>query len=294
MIYDFILLGAGISGAVVAAELHRKNATVLVLDKGRSVGGRLSCKRIGDVSFNHGLQNFQCNTQNRKWISDLIAEKFIEQTFPHKILVPANQIVKKILKGATVAIATEIKAIQYDGLIYKITCTQNKKWQAKKVICTFPAAQSLRLLIQLLSHENIEELKSVKYSKKLACFITSQITAPSSTDYSYEKINNYQMITFSDVISDKLFELTDEAIINELQKIFKILNYEIKSECITLKKWRYAQCLEPVEKIFLKCNSDTLMIIGDAFGSSTDSSLERTIKSAESILFFLDSGNSFR
>ena len=77
MIYDYIILGAGISGALVAAELHLSNASVLVIDKGRSVGGRLSCKRIGDTSFNHGLQNFQCNIQNRKWISDLIAQSFI-------------------------------------------------------------------------------------------------------------------------------------------------------------------------------------------------------------------------
>ncbi len=293
MIYDYIILGAGISGALLAANLRHLNASVLVVDKGRSVGGRLSCKRIGDVSFNHGIQNFQCVTQKRTWITDLMTENFIESTFPHKILVPANQIIKKILNGTMVTVATEINAIQFLESFYEITCMRKKKWRAKKIICTFPAAQALRLLNPLLSLENIAALKSAKYSCKLACFIASPLTVPISTDYSFEQIGNNQMVTFSDAISEELFELTEVEIIMKLQNKFKILNYEIKSELITLKKWRYAQCFQPAATSFLTCNDNNLIVSGDAFGKPSDSSLERAISSAESILAFLHSTNSF-
>ncbi len=52
-----VVIGAGLSGLTAARSLHTEH-DVVVLDKGRSVGGRLATRRIGDARFDHGAQFF--------------------------------------------------------------------------------------------------------------------------------------------------------------------------------------------------------------------------------------------
>lgn len=52
------VLGAGISGAVAARHLVRAGHSVVVIDKGRGVGGRMATRRAaeGGLAFDHGAQ----------------------------------------------------------------------------------------------------------------------------------------------------------------------------------------------------------------------------------------------
>ncbi len=52
-----VVVGAGLSGLVAARSLAEHH-DVLILDKGRSVGGRLATRRIGAARFDHGAQFF--------------------------------------------------------------------------------------------------------------------------------------------------------------------------------------------------------------------------------------------
>jgi NAD(P)-binding Rossmann-like domain len=53
---DVLVVGAGMAGVTAAAELQRAGRRVLVLDKGRAVGGRLASRRVGAATFDHGAQ----------------------------------------------------------------------------------------------------------------------------------------------------------------------------------------------------------------------------------------------
>ncbi len=53
-----VVVGAGISGLVAARRLVDSGADVVVVDKGRSPGGRLATRRIGDATLDHGAQFF--------------------------------------------------------------------------------------------------------------------------------------------------------------------------------------------------------------------------------------------
>ena len=53
---DVLVIGAGMAGLIAAAELQRAGHRVLVLDKGRGVGGRLASRRIDGATFDHGAQ----------------------------------------------------------------------------------------------------------------------------------------------------------------------------------------------------------------------------------------------
>lgn len=53
-----IILGAGLAGLAAARRLTAAGHQVQIIDKGRSVGGRLATRRIGDARLDHGAQFF--------------------------------------------------------------------------------------------------------------------------------------------------------------------------------------------------------------------------------------------
>ena len=58
-----VVVGAGISGLVAARELQAAGWRVMVLDKGRRVGGRMATRRIGSGTFDHGAQFFTVRSE---------------------------------------------------------------------------------------------------------------------------------------------------------------------------------------------------------------------------------------
>ncbi len=57
-----IVVGAGICGLVAARRLVDSGAEVIVVDKGRSPGGRLATRRIDSATLDHGAQFFTVRT----------------------------------------------------------------------------------------------------------------------------------------------------------------------------------------------------------------------------------------
>lgn len=53
-----IVIGAGIAGLLAARWLQGRGISVVVVDKGRQVGGRLATRRIDEGVFDHGAQFF--------------------------------------------------------------------------------------------------------------------------------------------------------------------------------------------------------------------------------------------
>lgn len=55
-IFDLAIIGAGISGLAAAKAAHQAGQHVIVVDKGRRIGGRVSTRRADNFTFNHGAQ----------------------------------------------------------------------------------------------------------------------------------------------------------------------------------------------------------------------------------------------
>lgn len=58
MLYDVLIIGAGLSGLKAAGDLHAAGRSVLLLDKGRGVGGRAATRRWDSARVDHGAQFF--------------------------------------------------------------------------------------------------------------------------------------------------------------------------------------------------------------------------------------------
>jgi predicted NAD/FAD-dependent oxidoreductase len=57
-----VIVGAGLSGLIAARRLVDADIEVVVVDKGRSPGGRLATRRIGAATLDHGAQFFTVRT----------------------------------------------------------------------------------------------------------------------------------------------------------------------------------------------------------------------------------------
>ena len=60
---DVLIIGAGLAGLMAANSLKEQGWQVTLVDKGRSVGGRLATRRIGPGRADHGTQFFTARTQ---------------------------------------------------------------------------------------------------------------------------------------------------------------------------------------------------------------------------------------
>ena len=54
--YDLLIIGAGIAGLAAGRIAQQAGQSVMVIDKGRRVGGRVSTRRADGFLFNHGAQ----------------------------------------------------------------------------------------------------------------------------------------------------------------------------------------------------------------------------------------------
>lgn len=68
----WIVVGAGVAGAHVAARLHAAGESVLVLEKSRGPGGRCATRQVGDQAFNHGALSCRARDPHfRSWMVGL-------------------------------------------------------------------------------------------------------------------------------------------------------------------------------------------------------------------------------
>lgn len=72
--YDFLIVGAGLYGAVFAHEAKKRGKTCLVVDKREHIGGNTFCEKIEDINVHaYGAHIF--NTNDKKiwdYVNDFV------------------------------------------------------------------------------------------------------------------------------------------------------------------------------------------------------------------------------
>jgi renalase len=84
------IIGAGVAGLSAAASLKAAGREVVLFDKGRGAGGRLSTRRaaspIGEVRFDHGAQFFTARDEGfRRLVSDLEQSGHVAKWTPRRV-----------------------------------------------------------------------------------------------------------------------------------------------------------------------------------------------------------------
>ncbi|MCU0463824.1 MAG: FAD-dependent oxidoreductase [Anaerolineae bacterium] len=164
-----IILGAGLSGLMAAHRLTASGGhTVTVLDKGRSVGGRLATRRVGGGHADHGAQFFTVreplfDAHVQRWLADGVAYEWSRgwsdgtapaktDGFPRYAVKGGLNALATYLQGtlptesASVRVNVKATAIQPDGAGWCITDEAGATFIGDGLILTAPVPQSLALL----------------------------------------------------------------------------------------------------------------------------------------------------
>lgn len=160
------VIGAGIAGLTIARALQPR-AHVVVFEKARGVGGRMSTRYADPFYFDHGAQFFTARSEAFKtFLAPLIAAGIVCEWKPklvglrpgampydrfwfepHYVARPhMNSLCKHLADGIDLRLSTEIAPLTREGETWALTTAQGEALgQFDQVISTAPPAQTQRL-----------------------------------------------------------------------------------------------------------------------------------------------------
>jgi renalase len=155
---DVLIIGAGMAGLCAAMDLQRAGRRVLLLDKGRGVGGRLASRRVGAATFDHGAQFITARdpcfaAAMQQWQeTGVVAEwcrGFAELADGHPRWRghPAmTSLPRHLAQGLAVRLGQPVVAVRRSRSQWVAETTAGELVQAGAVVLTPPVPQSLALL----------------------------------------------------------------------------------------------------------------------------------------------------
>ena len=153
-----VVVGAGFSGLTAARHIAAAGHEVVVLDKGRSSGGRCATSRIGAAVVDHGAQFFTARSdeftaQVQQWLSDGIAYEWCRGFGAgdgHPRYCGTNgmtTITKHLAQGLDVRCAQMVFNIERHGKSWRVRMDDGTHIDADQVVVTCPVPQTLSLLV---------------------------------------------------------------------------------------------------------------------------------------------------
>lgn len=177
-----VIVGAGISGLLIARVLHDSGARVTVLEKSRGFGGRLSTKRVGEAVFDQGAQYFTAKDPRfAAWVERWERAGLVSlwpggEQHGRYIGRPSMTAVPKALaEGLDVKREHKVTALGCCGDHWCVDVEDHGCMRAERLILTAPMPQSLALLAAggfELPEPLAARLKALTYDPCLALLAT--------------------------------------------------------------------------------------------------------------------------
>ncbi|WP_036487632.1 NAD(P)/FAD-dependent oxidoreductase [Myxosarcina sp. GI1] len=185
-LYDVAIVGAGMAGLTCARQLQQQGYRVIVLEKSRGVGGRVTTRRVGDrLTIDRGLPWLEVQgEQTQKLIEQLQQEAIIEPwngrvyrlnrqgkiqptEAKNRYVAPQgiNAIAKYIARDLAIAKQCRITSVRYKDNAWQLI-SKTDSISAKAMVIAVPAPQAVDILkgIELdVSAEFTNQLQAVKY-----------------------------------------------------------------------------------------------------------------------------------
>lgn len=177
---DILIVGAGMTGLLAAADLQASGFQPLVVDKGRGVGGRLATRRLGSATFDHGAQFITARTPRfaallEEWRGlGLLAEWYRSGDDDHirwRGVPSMTAVPKHLAKSLNVRLEMKMTALKQEGSRWLAVFENGETVAAGAVLLTAPVPQSLALLdaggVEVDASMR-EQLEAVEYEPCLA------------------------------------------------------------------------------------------------------------------------------
>lgn len=290
---------------LIAAHRLSDGCEVIVVDKGRGVGGRLATRRIGDATLDHGAQFITTHTSEfaemmAGWVDgDVVTPWFRGRIGPEGALDPdghsrfrgvvsMNAVAKNLAAGLDVRTASQVSALDHDGGSWTISMIDGTALEADGVIVTSPVPQTLALLENgdvTLTSADAEALAAVEYDPCIAFMAVldgpSGLAEPGAIDPADGPIdwmadNQLKGISALPAVtihataefSRSQWNASDESIADALL-IAADLDAAPIPGSIQIQRWRYARpSVEHPQRCLLLGGVPPLVCAGDAFGGA--------------------------
>ena len=291
-----VVVGAGIAGLMAAQSLSNNGHDVVVVDKGRSPGGRLATRRIDDATLDHGAQFFTVRdslfeSHVSEWIASGVVTEWCRgfdstaqnnDGFPrYRGVRGMTDIAKHLAQGLDVRCNT---------LAFSIARGATSKWQvniddgsalnADAIIVTCPLPQTYALLVTA-DIELPESMLRTEYDRTiclLAVLDTPSVVAqpgglqnPDETfsfiaDNAIKGISSAVALTMhaSPQFSLEHWDASTDDVHRLLLERSKPWIGDATVITSQIKKWRFATPLTIWPERFWA--NDMIVLAGDAFG----------------------------
>ena len=174
--HPIVIVGAGLAGAVAARLLKDHGFDVLVLDKGRRVGGRTARRRVDDVVVTHGASRIdQWPSWMEAWMAQAVDHGWMEHSGEGVLLKDGPAVVGHWLDGIDVLTGTTVVRVEGQDELWSVSDDAGNQWTASAVILTAPLPQLHRLL-----EEAPDAWSTHAYEPTWSVVIANETAAPPS------------------------------------------------------------------------------------------------------------------
>jgi renalase len=303
---EVLVVGAGVAGLIAACTLQSAGHNVIVVDKGRSVGGRLATRRIGDGVADHGAQYFTARSnefqaQIDRWVKEglvyLWAMGFSTGSLTgneagghprYAVHGGMNNLAKHLATGLTVDVDVKIERIEREDDRWLVTAEDGDRYEASALILTPPVPQSLTLLGagQIgLADEDRHALEGITYAPCIAAMFRFsgdvKIPAPGGiqrpahtipwiADNQQKGISKERVLTLhaDPDYSRRYWDAPEVEIVETMQAYLQpYLKPNVRLIEAQIKRWRYSFPETFYAKpVLLAADLPRLAFAGDAFG----------------------------
>jgi len=300
-----LVVGAGISGLLAATVLKENGVDVIVVDKGRGAGGRMSTRRI-DLDhtcayFDHGAQYFTVSNADfaryvERWLA-LGIIKPLDETLIRENGEPAlsdepryigatgmNAITKYLADSLRVSFAERIDKLSFNTHWIAET-DKGRTFTADALVLSPPVPQSLELLTQsnIPIPTDIEaELKTIDYHPCIATMLLFEGIEPAlpycgiwfqgepiawACDNFRKGISPVPTVTVhaGPMFSAEHWQSPDETIVEAMLQPLKTW-IRTPLKLSQVHRWRYSFAKSVLDKPFVMVESPApLVFVGDGF-----------------------------
>lgn len=294
------IIGAGLSAIVAARELIRHGHTVELIEKSRSVGGRLATRRIGDGKADHGAVYFTVrgealNREVNDWLERGWVRVWYADPYPRYVAENGmNALAKRLAQGLTVHLNERAEAVMMmdEAVIVRTDVTTR---QYDRLLITSPLPQALDLLEAFSVHPALRGLTYAPTFVGLFEFETEiTIGADGLVDTELPPdvlkiINNRQKgISATELVSVYMdeawsaawYDREEEETLQEIERLLQTVTKATRIRSRQLKRWRYAQATEVWHEPFYQLERHPIYLAGDVFLEADDASGRTRFESA--------------
>ncbi|MBW4664914.1 MAG: FAD-dependent oxidoreductase [Chroococcus sp. CMT-3BRIN-NPC107] len=183
--FDVAIVGAGISGLVCAQQLHQAGYRVVVVEKSRGLGGRVTTRRLQDTCADRGLSYiFPAGELTKSFVELLYSQNILTvwtdtvhefkadsqlkavKTSPLYIAPDGMSAIARFLgKNLEIQLNRRVVGLSLSNNCWHIELEDSDaEVVAKSVVVAIPAPQALMLVESLASSEALDSLRKVEFA----------------------------------------------------------------------------------------------------------------------------------